>query len=178
MPAQEHSTIREGFGVGLVGAAVVAAWYLLCDLLAGRPLHTFDAFGRIFIAGEIPPAGGPIDSGAVLGFLLLHLVISLLAGWGLTFLTHLAARNPALRMGVWLGLVIAFCYFLGLSYMLNLLTGERLPLWELIGATVLAVVTMGWMLWRRHPRLERSMKEAPLGDEVPTPGHAPGGPRV
>ena len=65
--------------------------------------------------------------------------LSVLAGWGLTLLTHLAARNPALRMGVWLGLVIAFCYLLGLTHMLNQWTGGRLPLWEIIGGTTLGV---------------------------------------
>ena len=69
-------------------------------------------------------------------------------------------------MGVWLGLVIAFCYLLGLTHMVNQWTGGRLPLWEVIGGTVLGVVTMAWLLWRRHPRLERSFQEAPLGDEV------------
>jgi len=178
MAAQEHSTFREGLGTGLVGAAVVAVWYVLCDLVAGRPLHTFDALGRVFIGGQVPTTGGPVDAGAVIGSLLLLVVTSVLAGWGLTLLTHLAARNPALRMGVWLGIVVAFCYLLGLTYMVNQWTGGRLPLWEVIGGTVLGVVTMVWLLWRRHPRLERSFHEAPLGDEVRTPGHAPGGPRV
>jgi hypothetical protein len=114
----------------------------------------------------------------VLGFLVLLIVISVLAGCGLALMTHLAARNPAFRMGIWLGLVIAFCYLLGLTHMLNQWTGGRLPLWELIGGTTFGIVTMGWILWRRHPRLARSFEEAPLGDEVHTPGHAPGGPRV
>jgi hypothetical protein len=178
MPVQEHSTIAEGIGTGLIGAAVVALWYVLWDLATGRPLYTFDALGRIFIDAEIPPTGGPTDLGAVLGFLLLLLILSALAGLGLTLLTHLAARNPALRMGVWLGLVIAFCYLLGLTHMLNLWTGGRLPLWEVIGGATLGVATMAGVLWRRHPRLARSFEEAPLGDEVHTPGHAPGGPRV
>jgi hypothetical protein len=178
MPAQEHSTIGEGTGTGLIGAAVIALWYVIWDLAAGRALYTFDALGRIFIDAEIPPTGGPADLGAVLGFLLVLVVLSVLVGWGLTLLTHLAARNPALRMGVWLGLVIAFCCLLGLTHMLNLWTGGRLPLWEIIGGATLGVVTMAWVLWRRHPPLARSFEEAPLGDEVRTPGHPPGGPRV
>jgi hypothetical protein len=178
MPAQEHSTIGEGISTGLLGAAIIALWYTLWDLLAGRPLYTLDALGRIFFAAEIPTAVGPPDMGAVFGFLVLLVVLCVLAGLGLTLLTHLASRNPALRMGVWLGLVIAFCYLLGLTHMLNLWTGGRLPLWEVIGGATLGVLTMAAVLWRRHPRLARSFEEAPLGDEVHTPGHSPGGPRV
>ncbi len=177
MHAQEHSTIGEGVGIGLTGAVVIALWYVVWDVLARRPLYTFDALGRIFIDAEIPTAGPP-DMGAVIGFFVLLVVLCVLAGLGLTLLTHLAARNPALRMGVWLGLVIAFCYLLGLTHMLNLWTGGRLPLWELVGGVTLGVLTMAGALWRRHPRLARSFDEAPLGDEVRTPGHAPGGPRV
>jgi hypothetical protein len=178
MAAQEHSAIREGFGVGLIGAGVVALWYIVCDLLAGRqPLFTFNALGHIFIGGELPD-GGAVDPGAVLGFLALLLVVSVLAGWALTLLSHLASRNPSLRMGVWLGLVITFCLFLGHTHMLNLWAGGRLPLWEILIGTTLSVVIMGWILWRRHPGLRRSFEETPLGDEVRTPGHAPERPRV
>jgi hypothetical protein len=178
MPVQEHSTIREGITTGLIGALIIALWYALWDLLAGRPLFTFDVLGRIFIDAQIPTTAGPPDMGAAAGFLVLLVVLCVLAGLGLTLLTHLAARNPALRMGVWLGLVIAFCYLLGLTHMLNLWTGGRLPLWEVLGGATLGVLTMAVTLWRRHPRLARSFDEAPLGDEVRTPGHAPGGPRV
>ena len=177
MAAQEHSAIREGFSLGLIGAGVVALWYIICDLVAGRrAVYTFNTLGHIF-GGELPDRG-PANPGAVVGFLLLLIVVSVLVGWALTLLSHLAARNPSLRMGVWLGLVIAFCLLLGHAHMLNLMTGGRLPLWEVVVGTTLSVVTMGWITWRRHPRLRRSFQETPLGDEVRTPGHAPGGPRV
>ena len=111
-------------------------------------------------------------------FLVLHVVVFLILGIALTQVTHLAARNPALRMGVWLGLVIATLFATGLTYMLNLSTADRLPLAEVVGGGVLGVGIMAWHLWRRHPRLGRTFDEAPLGDEVRTPPHAPGGPRV
>ena len=178
MPTQEHSTPREGVATGLLGAVATAVWYFVWDLAAGRPLHTFNTLGRIFFQADLNPGARAIDPGAVVGFLALHVVVFLVLGIALTQVTHLAARNPALRMGVWLGLVIALLFATGLTYMLNLSTADRLPLAEVIGGGALGVGVMAWHLWRRHPRLGRSFDEAPLGDEVRTPPHAPGGPRV
>lgn len=177
MHAQEHSTVREGLVIGLLGAIVAAVWYLVFDLAAGRPLYTFDILGRIlFDTGT--GAGAGIAAGPVLGFVVLHFAVYLLAGMGLAVMAHAASRNISLRMGVWLALVVAFCFLLGVTYALNVYTGGRLPAWEIIAGIVLSVGGMAWILWRRHPRLSRSFEEVPLGDEVRTPGHAPGGPKV
>ena len=178
MQAREHSTVREGLATGLLGAVIVAVWYLISDLAAGRPFHTFSVLGGIFLQGDVNPGARALDPGAVGGFVLLHLAIFILLGMALALLAHLASRNIQLRMGVWLGFVVAFLFLTGLVFMLNTSTGNRLPLWEVLGGGVLGVAAMGWYLWRRHPRLARSFDQAPLGDEVRSPPHAPGGPRV
>jgi hypothetical protein len=174
MQTQEHSTLREGLATGLLGAVVTAVWYLVCDIAAGRPLHTFNVLGRILLQGDFNPGGRAIDVAAVGGYLVLHLVLFAVIGIGLTVLAHLASRNPALRMGVWLGVVISFLLISGLVLMLNTSTGDRLPLWEVLGAGVIGVGVMVRRLWRRHPGIGRSL---PLGSEVRSPTHAPGGPR-
>lgn len=176
MHANEHSTVREGLVIGLLGAIVSAIWYLVFDIAAGRPLYTFAILGRIFFDAE--PGAAGVGAGPVFGFVVLHFALFLLAGLGLAAMAHAASRNVSLRMGVWLALVVAFCFLLGVTYALNIYTGGRLPAWEIVGGVVLAVGGMAWILWRRHPRLSRSFEEVPLGDEVETPGHAPGGPRV
>jgi len=178
MQAREHSTVREGLATGLLGAVIVAVWYVICDLAAGRPFYTFNVLGRIFLQGDVNPGARALDPGAAGGFVLLHLAIFVLLGMALALLAHLASRNIQLRMGVWLGLVVSFLFLTGLVFMLNTSTGDRLPLWEVLGGGVLGVTAMGWYLWRRHPRLGRSFDQAPLGDEVRTPPHAPGGPRA
>jgi hypothetical protein len=178
MHTREHSTAHEGLVTGLLGAAVVAVWYALWDVATGRPLHTFNVLGRIFLQGDVNPGVRALDPGAVAGFIVLHFAVFLLAGMGLALLAHLASRNPALRMGVWIGLVVAFCFLTGLTFMLNVSTGNRLPLFEVFVGGVLGIASMAWILWRHHPRLRRSFEEVPLGDEVRTPGHSPGGPRV
>lgn len=174
MQTQEHSTLREGLTTGLLGAVVTAVWYLVCDFASGRPFHTFNVLGRILLQGDFNPGERAVDMAAVGGYAVLHLILFAVIGLGLTVLAHLAARNPALRMGVWLGVVISFLLISGLVLMLNTSTGDRLPLWEVLGAGVIGVGVMVRRLWRRHPAIGRSL---PLGDEVRTPRHAPGSPR-
>ena len=177
MDAPQHSTFREGLATGLLGAAVVGLWYIVWDFATGHPLHTFNVLGRIVLQGDVNPGVRPFDPAAAAGSLVLHLAIFLALGMALAALAHLASRNPALRMGVWIGLVVGVCFLTGLTYMLTVSTRDRLPLPEVIGGGLLGIASMAWLLWRHHPRLRRSFDEVPLGDEVRTPGHAPGRPR-
>jgi hypothetical protein len=172
--AQEHSTIREGLVTGLLGAAAVAVWYLVVDTAAGRPFHTPNMLGGALFRGDASPGAREVVPTLVAGFTVVHVIGFAVIGVVLTKVVHLASRNLALRMGLWIGLVVAFCFTAGLTYMLTAATGEVFPLWSLIGGALLAVLTMGWYLWRRHPRLG---SDAPLGAEVRTPPHAPGPPR-
>ena len=174
MQVQEHSTIREGIGAGLLGAVIVAVWYLVVDAAAGRPFHhTMSALGGVFFRGDANPGARQVMPGLVTGFVVLHVIAFVLVGMALTGIVHLAARNLALRMGLWIGLVVASAMLAGLAYMLSASTAGRVPPWTVVLGTLLGTVTMGVYLWRRHPRLG---SEAPLGAEVRSPRHAPGSP--
>src|SRR3712207_6327689 len=114
MEPRDHSVIREGAMAGLLGAVTNAVWFLVLDLAADRPLHTPNALGKVFLRGDVNPGLREISPEAVLGFTAIHLGIFVLGGIVLTVLVRLAARTPALRMGLWLGLVVLFCMFAGL----------------------------------------------------------------
>jgi hypothetical protein len=178
MHVQEHSTVREGLITGVIGALIVAIWYLVFDAAGGRPLYTPNVIGKILFHGDLTPGTGTIVPSVVLGYTLVHFVLFALVGMGLTLLVHQATRNTSLRMGVWLGLVVAFCFFAGITFMLTTASGNRLPLWSVIGGSLVGVLAMAGYLWRRHPRLRRSFRESALGAEVKPPPHPPGGPRV
>jgi len=172
MHAQGHSTVREGVVTGLLGAIVVAVWYFLIDTATGQPFHTPNVLGKIIFRGDLTPAVHHVVPGIVAGFTVLHLLVYILLGSLLALLTHIAMRNLALRMGVWIGLVCAFFLSAGLTYMLAVATGERLPLWSVLGGSFLGVAVMGWYLLRGHPEVRDTAR--PLGDEVDAPPH-PGG---
>jgi uncharacterized membrane protein YgdD (TMEM256/DUF423 family) len=176
MQRREHKTLAEGLLTGVVGAVVAAVWYFITDTAAGRPFATPNVLGQVFVRGDTMP-GIHVVPQAVVEYTLLHFVVFGILGISLVWITHLATRNPSLRMGVWLGLVIGLLLFLGHLLMLANLTRQRLPWAAAIGGSILAFGAMGFLLWRRHPRLRGSFDDAPLGAEVKPPPHPPGGPR-
>jgi hypothetical protein len=178
MHVRDHSTVREGTVTGAIGALIVAAWYFIVDTAGGQPLHTPNVLGRILFRANLAPGARQIMPNVVLGYAVIHFMIFTLMGMGLTLLVHLASRNIALRMGVWIGLVVAFGLFAGLTYMVGMATGDRLSPWSVVSGSLFGVLGMGGYLWRRHPRLRRSFYKAPLGDEVKPPPHPSGGPQA
>jgi hypothetical protein len=178
MPHQHHSNLREGLLAGLLGGLIVAAWYFAVDVGRGELLYTPNVLGQVFAEGDTIPSTRTITSPAVVQYSLLHFGWFILFGVALAALTHLAIRNPQLRMGVWLLLVIGFVFWLGVSYTLYRLTDQRLPGWTLFVGSILGIGSMGFYLWRRHPGLRGSMQQRPLGAEVKSPPHPPGGPRA
>lgn len=174
---EEHSTVREGLISGLIGALIVAAWYFVLDAAAGRPFHTPNMLGKIFFRGDVPPAGGAIVPVAVAAYTMLHVLTFALAGVALTLLAHLASRDLSLRMGIWIGLVVAWFFFAGVTFTVATLTGERLPLWAIIVGSLLGTSSMATYLWRRHPQLARSFQDHSRGGEMEAPPHPPRSPR-
>jgi hypothetical protein len=178
MQHQHHSTLREGLLTGIIGALIVTAWYFAVDLGRGEALYTPNVLGQVFVQGDTVPSVRTISSEAVVQYELLHFGVFCLFGLGLAALTHLAVRNPALRMAVWMGTVIGFLFFLGFLYMLHWLTDQAFPWWTSLIASLLGVGSMVFYLWRRHPGLRASIHELPLGAEVKPPPHPPRSPRA
>ena len=104
----------------------MAVWYFIVDTAGGQPFHTPNVLGKIFFRGDLAPSATRIAPEVVIGYTVIHVLAFVLVGMGLTLLVHLATRNIALRMGVWIGLTIAFGLFAGLTYMLGTASGERL----------------------------------------------------
>ena len=56
MTIQSRTVLKEGLILGLIGAAAVAAWFLLVDLIAGRPFFTPAVLGSFVFFGLRDPA--------------------------------------------------------------------------------------------------------------------------
>lgn len=175
MVEREHSITREGTVAGVLGGALVALWYLVFDIAKGQPLRTPTVLGEMVFSGDFAPPVRPIVPEAVAGMTAVHFLVFALAGMALTYLVHLSARNPAWRMGVWIGLVIGFGLFGGITYMVTTASGHELPGWSVFGGSLVGFAGMALYLWRRHPRLEQTFRETPMGSEEPAPVHPPGG---
>ena len=54
--------LREGIIAGLIGAAVVAVWFLIYDAARGRPLRTPALLGAATFQGVTDPAAVPVTA--------------------------------------------------------------------------------------------------------------------
>jgi len=80
-PAREENPLRDlpylryGIPTGLVGAGVVAVFFLVVDLVAGQPLATPSALGATLFRGEPMDLSAPISGVLVLGYTMMHAAI-------------------------------------------------------------------------------------------------------
>src|SRR3989337_80757 len=102
MTPTQRSVLREGIVAGLLGAAVVAVWFLFFDLARGRPLLTPGLLGAAVFQGVTDPIGLEIAPGNVLGYTLLHglafvafgvIAASVMAGRSARSATRCGARS-------------------------------------------------------------------------------------
>src|SRR5215813_6785332 len=62
---QSERIYEEGLVAGLIGAAVIAVWFLVLDTVGGRPFHTPTILGRaIFLGGQGLGSPDPEDRAA------------------------------------------------------------------------------------------------------------------
>jgi hypothetical protein len=148
---------------GVIGAAVVAVWFLVLDALAGRPLRTPSLLGQVVLMGDPTPDTGSVILGAVLLYTAFHFVVFALLGMGLVAVVHWGTENSVVRYAL-LPIFLAFeVIFYGLLEVLSERTGELFPFWAVVSANTLAALSMGLYLWLRHPAFRRSIHDTPLG---------------
>jgi hypothetical protein len=164
MAERSHSITSEGTDVGIIGGLAVAIWFLILDVIAGRPLMTPSLLGQVVLMGDSTPDTSNIVFGAILLYTAFHFVVFALIGMGLVALVHWGTENPIVRYAL-LPVFLAFeVIFYGLLEVLSERTGELFPFWAVVTANTLAALSMGLYLWIRHPAFRRSIQETPLGD--------------
>lgn len=108
---EESTWIRDGIVSGVVGATVIALFFLVIDLLGGRPLWTPHALGSAVFFGEtVPDDASPVPY-IVVGYTVLHGAVFLIAGLTASF-AMLGRRDD---LGPLSGLALAGALFLGLE---------------------------------------------------------------
>jgi hypothetical protein len=152
-----HSTVREGIVAGLLGAAVIAGWFLIVDTIAGRPLHTPALLGAIVAraADPIVAADGANRLQYVALYTPIHCLLFALFGVVVMYLTHRAQRQPSILM---LALILFVAFeggFTGLVAILEQTALGDLAWYQVAIGNLVAVVVMGWYVLRRHPGMGR-----------------------
>jgi len=162
--ARHHFIADEATSAGLLGASVVAAWFLLLDFVAGRPLHIASVLGQVLLLGDRTPDLTQLHGGAVELYGFFHFLSFLAVGWLAVRLLHMAVREPVWLVGLLLVFVSLETVVFAVSFPLFEGTGAESLRGPVLIGNGLAVLAMGTYLWRSHRLLVRYVARVPLGD--------------
>ncbi|HSM07604.1 MAG TPA: hypothetical protein VLA33_01125 [Gemmatimonadota bacterium] len=160
-----NPVVRQGIVAGLIGAVVVAVWFLVVDSIAGRPMFTPAALGSAIFHGAGGPPGVDISANTVVGYTFIHVAAFLLAGVLVSALVTQAERAPYLIFGMILLLVIFETFFIAMVAMLGTWLMEALAWWSVLVGNLLAAASMGGYLLKVHPKLRAKLREDKLWAE-------------
>jgi hypothetical protein len=153
----KRPVLREGVIAGVIGAVIVALWFLLYDAWRGRPLFTPALLGTTIFFGVSPPASVPIAAGPVIGYTILHVLAFVGIGIVAACMMVVSEREPE----VFIAFVTLFGLFEVFFFVvLRTLSGETLGAlgwWAVLAANFLASIGMLWFLVRGHPELPSAL---------------------
>ena len=156
VPAR-RSVLREGIVTGLIGATVVAVWFLVFDLARGKPLFTPALLGNALFSGVNNPVGLEITLGPVIGYTIIHGLAFIAFGVIAASVMSVSESEPA----VFVAFVILFACFevfvLGVVGALGQSMLGALVWWAILIGNLLASAAMIWYLVREHPGLPSTL---------------------
>ena len=160
-----HSAVREGVIAGVLGATVVAVWFLGVDVIAGHPLRTPELLGRALIS-VLGPLGGEGMLTYVAVYTVFHYAMFALVGTLAALAIHWSEREPSVLAGFAILFVVAEIGFYGLVGFLSepgILGG--IAWYQVLIGNLLSAAVMGGYLWSEHPRLAKDFDQALSGRE-------------
>ncbi|MEP6591740.1 MAG: hypothetical protein ABJC19_11205 [Gemmatimonadota bacterium] len=154
---------RQGVVTGLLGAAVVAVFYLGVDVARGHPLMTPTVLGQVFVMRQADLATATPDMMAIGLYTIVHIIAFMAFGLFLSALARRAEQSGLVRYAIVQLLVVFELFFYGLLQIGAESASGMFPLWSVLAANTLAAVVMCSYLWRRNPALARAFARGPLG---------------
>lgn len=149
-----HPMLRDAFVSGAIGAAVVALWFLVIDVISGRPFHTPATLGRALFSvfGPIGPDEGAMSF--VAAYTAFHLAAFVVVGLIAALVVDVARREPSILIGFIMLFVATEVGILALVAALDVGTRLGPYVWlQVMAANALAILAMGVYFWRTHAEL-------------------------
>ncbi len=148
--AEQRSVLREGIVGGLLGAVVVAVWFLIFDTARGRPFLTPALLGAAVFEGMRDPAGITVAAGPILGYTILHGLAFIAFGVIAASLIAVSEREPALFIAVIILFACFEMFFLGALGALGRSMMGEVVWWSILVGNLLAAAAMLWYFFLGH----------------------------
>ncbi|MFW6206590.1 MAG: hypothetical protein ACOC5J_01515 [Gemmatimonadota bacterium] len=163
---EDHIVIREGLISGLAGAVTVAVWFFLFDLLRGEPFFTPAALGSALFLGATGVGDVVVNAGTVLGYTVFHVAAFVVTGMIATALVVESEQRPPVILGAILLFITFEAFFMGFVALIGEFLLGPLSWWTIAIGNLLATVSMGYYLWKKHPKLQAAILANPLDQTV------------
>ena len=147
------AVLREGVIAGVIGAVIVAAWFMVYDLLAGQPFRTPALLGAIIFNGMREPSSFAVTTALVLGYTVLHFFAFIMFGIAASITMAASEREPLVALGVVVLFVWFEMCFAGFVTYLDLTGIREIGWWNITGGNVLALAAIVAWYEHRHPRV-------------------------
>jgi hypothetical protein len=147
--------LREGIIGGLLGATVVAVWFLIYDAARGRPFSTPALLGAAAFQGVQTSGSLAVSPALVVQYSVLHGVVFALVGILIAFLIVSAQRQPSVLLLLVLALLCFEVFFLALLVWLAHPLLEALEWWAILAGNLLAALAMLAYFFVGHRALGR-----------------------
>lgn len=159
---QERSqgVLEDGILTGIVGAAVVALWFLILDTARGQMFFTPALIGSVIFLGQSPDQAVSINPYIILAYTGLHGVLFLIAGLIVARMFALFEHNPQF------GIVILLLFVLFEAVLFSAAAAVFPYLIGTLGAVAVgggnlfAAIAMFAFLIRRHPQAMSQLRLA------------------
>jgi len=165
MAQRPHNFLREGVITGIIGATAIAIWFLIVDTIAGHAFYTPIFLGKGVVSVLGKNMIGDTVFTQVFAYTIFHYVAFIIVGIVLTVIVHQAERTP----GILAGLLVAFVIMTLGFYMIAAAFAQsalgQMSWAQIFIANLLASTLMLWYLWRKHPKLDRQLKQALEGTD-------------
>lgn len=155
------SIVENGVLAGLVGASVVALWFMVLDVaVRGMPFFTPTLLGSIIFAGKEAAEVTAIDGAAIFAYTGLHGILFLAAGTALASMFYHFEHNPQAGFILLLLFVTFEAILWGLGVTVIPALAGAVGAWAILVANVGSAAAMFAFLLQRHPRALRSLAAA------------------
>jgi hypothetical protein len=154
---QEGAVVREGLIAGVASGFLVATWFLVVDLVQGRPFFTPSALGSVLFLGASDLAEVQVSLWIALAYTPVHYAVIIPFGIAAAALLREAEAQPQILLGGVLFFVAFEAFFLGVIAVAAEFLMGPLAWWSIAVGNLVGVITMVGYLWKKHPELARSL---------------------
>ncbi len=145
--------LREGVVAGIIGAGVVAFWFLILDSVRGDPLRTPRFLGTAMLRQDDPV-------GAIVSYTIVHGIVFILFGIAGAFLLSGAEQRPVFLFPFVLLYVAFEFFFFAVVLILARWVLDELAGWAVVVGNLLAGAAMLTYYFRKHRSLAGRVAQA------------------